>query len=147
MLKKIYKWAAVIISAYVGIKARSFREMFYMLFYFLILYAGLKIFFGYLKRSVKSAGGPLRWLINSADTTRYGRQMENNIYRAFQSSGSAGYSSWDAKREADQRVRDRTKAQNDAVFYQNIANQNRGNYDGYRSQNFANNARNRANRY
>lgn len=147
MIKKLYRWTAIIISAHIGIEARSIKEMFYTLVYFLIIYIVLKTFWDYMKRSIQSAGGPLRWLIRSADTTSYDKQIFNSINNSFRSSGNAGMGAWNAKTEADQRVRDRTKAANDAMFHQYYANKNKGTYDGYRSQNFANNARSRTNRY
>jgi len=147
MIKKLYKWTAIIISAHIGIEARSITEMLYALFYFFITYIVLKALYGYMKRSIQSAGGPLRWLIRSADTTHYDKQIFNSVNNAFRSSGNSGTGAWNAKAAADQRVWKRTKAANEAMFHQHQANQNKGTYDGYRSQNLANNARNRANRY
>lgn len=100
-----------------------------------------------MKRNVQSAGGPLKWLFGLADTTKYDKQVINHFQNYFNSSGGAGQSTWNAQREADQRAWNRKKAQDEAVFHQYYANQNKGTYDGYRSQNFANNARNKANKY
>lgn len=120
MIKKLYKWAAVIMSV-----------------------------IAYLRNDIRSSGGLLRWLISSADTTRHSRpftsSIENSMYSWFGT--GTGCSAQNNKREADQRVFNRTKARNEAVFHQHYADQNRGTYDGYRSQNWANEARNRANRY
>lgn len=149
MIKKLYKWAAVIMSVKIGIEAHSFHEMFTALFYFFAMYLVFKVFFAYLRNDIRSSGGLFRWLIRSADTTRYSRpftrRIENSMYSWF-GTGTGG-SAQNNKREADQRVFNRTKAQNEAMFHQYYADQNKGTYDGYRSQNWANEARNRANRY
>ena len=58
--------------------------------------------------------------------------------------GEAARRAAEERREADQRVWERTQALNEAAFHQYYANQNRGNNDGYWHQNMANNARNRA---
>ena len=147
MIKKIYKYAAIIIAINVGIKSHSFEEMLYTLFYLFAFYIALKIFFAYLKRDIQSAGGPLRWLFSQADTTRYDKQIIRNFQNSFGTSKGAGYNAYDAQKEADKRVWNRTKAHQEAAFHQHYANKNKGTYDGYRSQNFANNARDRANRY
>ena len=147
MIKKIYKCIAIIIAINVGINSQSFEEMLYTLLYLFALYIALKIFFAYLRRDIQSAGGPLKWLFSQADTTRYDKQIIRNFQNSFGTSGGAGRNAYDAQREADKRVQNRTKAQKEAAFHQYYANQNKGTYDGYRSQNFANNARNRANRY
>lgn len=143
MIKKLYKCIAIIISINVGIKSHSFEEMLYTLFYLFAFYIALKIFFAYLRRDIQSAGGPLRWLFNQADTTGYNKRTT----KSFQNSFGTAHNTYNAQKEADRRVWNRTKAQNEAAFHQYYANQNRGTYDGYRSQNFANNARNKANRY
>lgn len=149
MIGKIYKCIAVIVSIYFGIQARSFREMFYTLLYFFMLYIGLKAFFTYLKYKVRSAGGPLRWFMDQVDTTRNDQQIIDSVWNSFQSSGDGGRAAQRAaaQRAADQRVRDRTRAANEAAYHQYYANLNKGTYDGYRSQNRANAARDRANRY
>ena len=149
MIKKLYKWAAVIMSVKIGIEAHSFHEMFTALFYFFAMYLVFKVFFAYLRNDIRSSGGLFRWLIHSADTTRHSRpftsSIENSMYSWFGT--GTGCSAQNNKREADQRVFNRTKAQNEAMFHQYYADKNKGTYDGYRSQNWADEARNRANRY
>lgn len=149
MIKKLYKWAAVIMSIKIGIDAHSFHEMFTALFYFLAMYLAFRVFFAYLKNDIRSSGGLFRWLISSADTTRHTRpftsSVENSLYSWF-GTGS-GQGARNSSMEADQRVFNRTKARKEAAFHQYYANLNRGTYDGYRSQNWANEARNRADRY
>lgn len=145
MLKKSYKWIAIILSVYVFIDTGSLEEMGVMLFYFCVLYFGFKWFFSYLRRDVRSSGGLLRWFMDSADTTSCDKKVFDNVWNSFQSGNSSG--GRDSRREADQRVFNRTKARNEAAFHQYYANKNKGTYDGYRSQNRANNARDRARRY
>lgn len=145
MLKKLYKWTAIIVSIHVGISSGSLDEMFAMIGYFCALYLGGKVFLAYFKRETRSSGGVLRWLFKMADTTQNDKKIFDSVWNAFQS-GNGG-SGWDAKKEADQRNFNRTKAQNEAMYHQYYAKQNRGTYDGYRSQNRADDARNRANRY
>ena len=59
----------------------------------------------------------------------------------------ANNDAWLRKQEADRRVRERTKALNEAKFHEYYAKKNAGTYDGYRSGNRAQAARNRANNY
>lgn len=145
MLKKLYKWTAIIVSMYVGINSGSLDEMFAMIFYFCAVYLGVKVLLAYFRRETRSSGGVLRWFFKMADTTQNDRKIFDSVWNAFRS-GNGG-SGWDAKREADQRVFNRTKAQNEAMYHQYYADKNRGTYDGYRSQNRADAARDRANRY
>lgn len=151
MIKKLYKWAAIILSIKIGIDAHSFHEMFYALFYFCLMYIGLKVLFAFLRNDIKSSGGLLRWLISSADTTKYSRpfadSIENSLYSWLGAGTERKCGSRNHKKEADRRVFNRTKAQNEAMFHQYYANRNKGTYDGYRSQNRADEARNRARRY
>lgn len=147
MIKKLYKWAAVIMSVKIGIEAHSFHEMFTALFYFFAMYLVFKVFFAYLRNDIRSSGGLFRWLISSANTTRHSRPFTSSIENSMYSWFGTGGSKQNNNREADQRVFNRTKAQNEAMFHQYYADKNKGTYDGYRSQNWANEARNRANRY
>lgn len=118
-------------SVKIGIEAHSFHEMFTALFYFLILYIGLKVIFACMRNDIRSSGGLFRWLIHSADTTRYSRpftsSIENSMYSWFGT--GTGCSAQNNKREVGQRVFNRTKARNEAVFHQHYADQNRGTYD------------------
>lgn len=152
MIRKLYKWAAVIMSIKIGIDAHSFHEMFTALFYFLAMYLVFRVFFAYLRNDIRSSGGLFRWLISSADTAGRARpftsSVENSLYSWFGTGACSGYGrAQNSKTEADQRVFNRTKARSEAVFHQYYANKNRGTYDGYRSQNRADEARNRADRY
>lgn len=88
----------------------------------------------------------MRWFFKMADTTQNDKKIFDSAWNAFHSGNGSG-SGWDARREADQRVFNRTKARNEAMYHQYYADKNRGTYDGYRSQNWANDASNRANRY
>lgn len=149
MIRKLYKCAAVIMSIKIGMEAHSFHEMFTALFYFFAMYLAFRAFFAFLKNDIRSSGGLFCWLMNSADTTRCSRTFTKNIENSMNSwfSMGTGYSAQHNKREADQRVFNRTKAQSEAIFHQHYADLNSGTYDGYRSQNWANAARSRANRY
>lgn len=151
MIRKLYKWAAVIMSIKIGIDAHSFHEMFTALFYFLAMYLVFRVFFAYLRNDIRSSGGLFRWLISSADTAGHARpftsSVENSLYSWFSTGTSNGQGAQNSSMEADQRVFNRTKARKEAVFHQYYAGLNRGTYDGYRSQNWANEARNRADRY
>lgn len=146
MLKKMYKWAAVILAIYVGIDSGSLDEMFAMIFYFCAFYLGVKVLWAYFRRETRSSGGVLRWFFKMADTTQNDKKIFDSAWNAFHA-GNGGGSGWDAGRGANQRVFDRTKARNEAMYHQYYADKNRGTYDGYRSQNRANDARNWANRY
>lgn len=152
MIKKLYKWAAVIMSIKIGIDARSFHEMLTALFYFFVIYLVCRAVFAYLRNDIRASGGLFRWIISSADTTRhtrpFTRSVENSLYSWFGAETDNRYGrAQNSKTEADQRVFNRTKARSEAVFHQHYADLNRGTYDGYRSQNRADEARNRANRY
>ena len=154
MLKKIYKWTAILISISIGVETHSLRQTFYMLFYFIILYLIAKIFSVYLKNRIHSAGGPLKWFLHAVDTTRYTAKYEKGITEFISNliipppTSEADYRKQQAEREAaNQRAFNRTRAQNEAAYHQYYANKYQGTYDGWCAQNRADNARERAKRY
>ena len=151
MLKKIYLLIAVYYSIKIGIEAGSINGFIIGLLYFAIPYVMVKFTFGYIKYRIQSSGGFLKFLLSpSTITTRYEKRIGNNVWNAMNpgSYRNSSYSqAYNEKRAADQRVFNRNKAMNEAAYHQYYANKNKGTYDGYRSQNKANNARNRASRY
>lgn len=112
-------------------------------------YLFFKVMWFWFRAKCRSHGGFFSLILHTADTTRYDQQIFDAVWNSISSNlTGSSYASYNhTKSDADQRVWNRTKAQNEAAFHQYYANQNRGTYSGYQSQNRANNARNRANRY
>ena len=150
MKKKVILLLVVTVYLCKEMKVKSIDEFFVMMGMVLGIYFTGKFILLYTKGQIRASGGFFSWFMSMIDTTRYDKQIMDNVWNSVQSrmnSGCGAYDAGSAKREADQRVFNRTKAQNEAKFHQYYANKNAGSYDGYRSANRAREAQNRANRY
>ncbi len=150
LIRKLY-WIAVAVMMVKGFPYDGIED--FMVTLALFAFFGV-LLFRILPRlfrssSCRSAGRGLRG--NVIGGLEQG--TSNAVSRFMMGGGSqpaartANNDAWLRKQEADRRVWERTKALNEAKFHEYYAKKNAGTYDGYRSGNRAQAARNRANHY
>lgn len=149
LIRKMY-WIAAAVMTVAGFPYNGTEDFFTTLsFYFFLgiifLYAAPKILRGGVsaRRSVRAGSlqnHVIGGLQQGATRAVTGFMMGNGGNAA----GNGVNPAILRKQAADERVRQRTQALNDAKFHEYYAKKNAGSYDGYRSANRAQAARNRA---
>lgn len=139
MIKKIYMVVAFIFSANIGIEEKSFEEFGLSLIVFGAFYLFFKIMFGKGKQQVKSSGEFFSWFMSMMDTSKNDKQIINNMWANHNAQAEMNRQA--RKQQEQESARRRNKAKDDAIFYQNIADANKGTSKGDVAQYKANKAK------
>ena len=149
LIRKIY-WIVMVVLLVAGFPYEepgefitSFSE--YVFFGLIFLYVAPKVL--HIGTSAKRSGyrGGLRSSMIGSLQQGTSRAVTNFMMgNGGGSSNTRTNDAWARKEAADQRVRERTQALNDAKYHEYYAKKNAGSYDGYRSANRAQAARNKA---
>ena len=148
LIRKIY-WIVMVVLLVAGFPYEGPGEFIttfseYVFFGLIFLYAAPKVL--RIGSSAKRNGyrGSLRSSMIGGLQQGTSRAVTNFMMGNGGGSNARANDAWARKAAADQRVRERTQALNDAKYHEYYAKKNAGSYDGYRSANRAQAARNKA---